>query len=476
MDWLEDAAAGAAGGNVRTYSVEELSRRVKTTIEDAFGWIRVRGEVSSVSAPRSGHIYLTFKQDRHELAAVVWRSKAARLTERPREGIEYIASGTLTAYSGTSRYQLIVDRLEPAGEGALLAMIEERKRRLQSEGLFDQSRKQPIPFLPNVIGVISSPGGAVIRDISRVLRDRFPRHVVLWPVAVQGENCAAEVARAIDGFNRIGADSSVPRPDLLIVARGGGSMEDLLGFSEEIVVRAAFESRIPIISAVGHETDTPLIDLAADLRAPTPSVAAEKAVPAKSELLTRLSSLQNRLVSAASRSTDRRLERLRDVSRGLPKPERLFEVPSQRLDSQSEKMATTILVRIQTSELELGRLSARLRLPEVVGRAERRLAGLSARLQPRLVEVRISGGSVLLERAASRLKRSAVASVQGCADRLAGTTRLLKSLDYKQVLGRGYALVRHQDDVVTTRAEALVRDKLEIQFQDGSVPVDVKSR
>ena len=467
-------ATGSPRDNIRTYSVEEISRQVKSTLDDAFGWIRVRGEISSVSLPRSGHVYVTFKQDRHELAAVMWKFKASRLSEPPREGLEYIASGNLTAYSGTSKYQLIIDRLEPAGEGALLAMIEERKRKLQAEGLFDQEHKQPIPYLPDIIGVISSPGGAVIRDISRVLRDRFPRRVLLWPAAMQGQNCAEEVERAIRGFNRLGSDSVVPRPDLLIVARGGGSMEDLLGFSEEGVVRAAFESDIPIISAVGHETDTPLIDLAADLRAPTPSVAAERAVPVRTELMASLAGLQSRLVSGANRDAARRQERLRDLSRGLPRPERLFEVAAQRLDGLADRLPSALLVAVQNHGLALGRIAARLSVPAVVNRSANRLSGLSARLQPRLVESRIAAGQNGLAGCSAAMDRSIREAGRRSGERLVHAARMIDSLDYNRVLGRGFAVVRDGDEIFTTKSDAESRGRFDIQFHDGTLPAEVR--
>ena len=286
-----DVGGPSARDNIPEFSVEELSGAIKQALERGFNRIRVRGEVSSVSRPGSGHIYLSFKQGRHVLRAVIWRSAAVRIATKPQEGIEYVATGRITSFSGTSVYQMVIERLVRSGEGEWLAMLEERKAKLRAEGLFDDAGKQKLPLIPKVVGVVSSPRGAAIQDILHRLRDRFPCHVLLWPVAVQGENCAAEVSAAIDGFNKIGPASSVPRPDVLIVARGGGSVEELFGFSEEIVVRAAHRSKIPLISAVGHETDTSLIDLAADVRAPTPTAAAELAVPVRSELAAKAASL-----------------------------------------------------------------------------------------------------------------------------------------------------------------------------------------
>ncbi|MEE3101276.1 MAG: exodeoxyribonuclease VII large subunit, partial [Pseudomonadota bacterium] len=271
-------------GNLPELSVSDLSGAVKKAIEDGFGRVRVRGEVGRVSRPRSGHIYLDLKDDRAVLAAIVWKGQAGRLQVQPTEGDEVVATGRLTTFPGQSRYQLIVEDMALAGMGALLAKLERLKKTLEAEGLFAPERKRPLPYLPRVIGVVTSPSGAVIRDILHRLADRFPVQVLVWPVAVQGERCAAEVSAAIRGFNALSPDGPVPRPDVLIVARGGGSVEDLWGFNEEVVVRAAADSRIPLISAVGHETDTTLIDYASDRRAPTPTAAAELAVPVRAEL------------------------------------------------------------------------------------------------------------------------------------------------------------------------------------------------
>ena len=275
----------AAAGNAPEFSVSEISGVVKRMIEGEFSHVRIRGEVGRVSRPASGHLYLDLKDDRAVLAAVIWKGVASRLQTRPEEGMEVVATGRLTTFPGQSRYQMVIEDIAPAGAGALMLMLEKRKQALAAEGLFDAGRKQPIPYLPEVIGVVTSPSGAVIRDILHRLRDRFPRHVLIWPVAVQGEKCAPEVAAAIAGFNRLEAGGAIPRPDVLIVARGGGSIEDLWGFNEEIVVRAVAASRIPVISAVGHETDTTLIDHAADQRAPTPTAAAELAVPVRADLM-----------------------------------------------------------------------------------------------------------------------------------------------------------------------------------------------
>ncbi|HRP79981.1 MAG TPA: exodeoxyribonuclease VII large subunit, partial [Aquamicrobium sp.] len=305
--------------NAAEYTVSQLSGALKRTVEDAFGNVRVRGEVSGYRGPHSsGHAYFALKDERSRLEAVIWKGTFSRLKFKPEEGMEVIASGKLTTYPGSSKYQIVIDNLEPAGAGALMALLEERRRRLAAEGLFDTARKRPLPFMPRVIGVVTSPTGAVIRDIVHRISDRFPLHVVVWPVRVQGETAGAEVAAAIAGFNGLDPLGSVPVPDVLIVARGGGSLEDLWGFNDEAVVRAVAASRIPVISAVGHETDWTLIDHAADMRAPTPTGAAELAVPVKADLEATLARLAARLRGCVSRHGERKREALRAVSRALP--------------------------------------------------------------------------------------------------------------------------------------------------------------
>ncbi len=465
--------AAPIGGNVPEYSVEEISQQVRKTIESSYGRIRVRGEASGVSVPRSGHIYLKLVQDRHQLDAVIWRSRAQALRTKPADGVEYVATGKLTAYSGKSSYQLSIDRIEEAGEGALLARLERLKAELQAEGLFDSGRKQPIPHLPSVIGVVSSPGGAVIRDILHVLRDRFPRHVLLWPVAVQGPGCADEVAGAIRGFNALKSGGSVPRPDLLIVARGGGSVEDLAGFSEETVVRAAFESGIPLISAVGHETDTPLIDLAADVRAPTPSVAAEKAVPSRIETAARLSALGSRLAAALTAKTRGQRQRLQDLARGLPRPDVLFALPSQRLDHASHSLVSSMRSRRQENGIRLARIAAKLRRPDIIAASERRLSVAAAKLRPRLMEGLIQSGVLRLRASGDGIVQAGSGAVQKKRQRLSELERLLESLSYSQVLKRGYAVVKGRNGIIDSSVQAREETAVEIGFHDGSVKAEV---
>src|SRR5437764_191051 len=327
--------------NTPELTVSELSAALRRTVEDRFGYVRVRGEISNYRGPHSsGHAYFCLKDQSARLDAVVWKTTLQRLKTKPEEGLEIIATGRVTTFPGKSSYQIVIDAIEPAGIGALMALLDERRRRLAAEGLFDQVRKQPIPYLPNVIGVVTSPTGAVIRDIVHRIRDRFPRRVIVWPVRVQGDTSAVEVAAAIRGFNALHA--GFPRPDVLIVARGGGSLEDLLGFSDEIVVSATAEGLIPLISAIGHETDTTLIDHAADLRAPTPTGAAEKCVPVRAELLEGLANVGARLASASRRNVERRRGDLRAMSRALPNAESVLAVPRQRLDATGQRLTSRL--------------------------------------------------------------------------------------------------------------------------------------
>ncbi|MGN1091041.1 MAG: exodeoxyribonuclease VII large subunit, partial [Alphaproteobacteria bacterium] len=347
------------------FSVSDISDLLKNVVEGAFSDVLVQGEVSGTKRASSGHIYFSLKDKDSVLNAICWRGSDSATNQAIQDGMEIIARGKLTTYAGRSNYQMIVSSAQIAGVGAILKMLEERKKKLATEGLFDQSRKKAIPFLPNNIGVISSPTGAVIRDIMHRLNDRFPRPVYLWPTLVQGEGAAEQVAAAIRGFNAIpneGLQTSsgfIPRPDVLIVARGGGSLEDLLAFSEEIVVRAVAESDIPIISAVGHETDTMLIDYAADLRAPTPTGAAEKAVPVRIELKTQLNELQNRLNTGLLRLVDEKKLKLDSLSRGIPNLKEIIEMSVQKLDDRMERLNAAmrnILLRFSDRLTMAGRL------------------------------------------------------------------------------------------------------------------------
>src|SRR5690242_15457408 len=350
--------------NLPEYSVSEISSALKRTIEDAYGFVRVRGEISNLKFHSSGHIYFDLKDDKACLNAVVWRMTARLLRLKPEPGLEVICTGRITTYPGSSRYQIVVEQIELAGLGALMALLEERRKKLAAEGLFDAARKKKLPFLPDVIGVVTSPTGAVIRDIMHRLQARFPRRVLLWPVAVQGEKAAAEVAAAIAGFNSFDG-KRVPRPDLLIVARGGGSLEDLMAFNDEAVVRAAAASAIPLISAVGHETDTTLIDFAADVRAPTPTAAAELAVPVRSELIAATLDLERRALRCFSKSMADRRRHLAQLARVLPRPETLFAQPRQRFDAAAERLSGALSRNLAAHRAELAETSALLR-PRVI--------------------------------------------------------------------------------------------------------------
>src|SRR5690606_18308726 len=387
MDIFEDDEGAGQGGNAPEFTVSELSGAIRRVIEGEFGHVRVRGEIGRVARPASGHLYFDLKDDRAVIAAIAWKGQAARLSVKPEEGMEVVATGRLTTFPGQSKYQLIVEDIAPAGLGALMLMLEKRKAMLAAEGLFAEARKRPIPFLPEVIGVVTSPSGAVIRDILHRLRDRFPRRVLIWPVAVQGEKCAPEVAAAIRGFNALPAGGTIPRPDLIIVARGGGSIEDLWGFNEETVVRAVAASAIPLISAVGHETDTTLIDHAADRRAPTPTAAAEMAVPVRLELLAWAADAGARLARATGQGLDRRRQRLADLARALGRPETLLDPARQRLDLWSDRLAPGLSAAITRKRAAFNMFSGKVHAGLLAGRiaAERRhVTGLSDRLGPGL--------------------------------------------------------------------------------------------
>ena len=376
MDLPEEARAGllanvVPGDNSPALSVTELSGALKRTIESAFGEVRVRGEISGFKRHASGHCYFTLKDENACIDAVIWRSGASALAFRPEDGAEVIATGKLTTYPGRSKYQIVVERMELAGEGALLALLEKRRKALAAEGLFELGRKRRLPFLPRVIGVVTSPTGAVIRDILHRLEDRCPTRVILWPVAVQGEGASAKIAAAIRAFPSI-----EPRPDLLIVARGGGSIEDLWPFNEEEVVRAAAESPIPLISAVGHETDTTLIDFASDLRAPTPSAAAELAVPVRAELFAQLSDFQHRAEHCLARRIERGRERFDLTLCRWPEPQSLLIPIGQRLDELCERLPRSLAARAGTARADLNLVAGRLRSDLV----EQRIARLSEKL------------------------------------------------------------------------------------------------
>lgn len=499
---MADAVRVRPGGNVIEFSVSELSNAIKQALEDGFGFVRLRGEISGFrGAHSSGHCYFSLKDDKARIEAVVWRGTIARLKCKPAEGLEVIATGRITTFPGSSKYQIVIDMLEPAGIGALMALLEERKKKLGSEGLFDEARKRRLPHLPKVIGIVTSPTGAVIRDMLHGFNERFPAHVVVWPVRVQGETSAAEVAAAINGFNALQPGGPLPRPDVLIVARGGGSLEDLWGFNEEIVVRAAAASKIPLISAVGHETDWTLIDLVADARAPTPTKAAEWAVPKFTELVEAAGKLGLRLGTAVHRVVAGARSHLKAAARGLPRLDELLALPRQHFDAAERRLSRALLGNTQAHA--------------------RRLAGISPRLQPRLLHVRIERAADRVERVARR-KAQALSHGTGARrarfERLAGrlslrpvarrlterrerlaelTMRLpqcfeagvlhrrralsaqaqmLTALSYQGVLRRGFALIRNEAGHAVRSVTGLAPgQRLDVELADGNVTAEVQA-
>ena len=442
--------------NAPEYSVSELSGALKRMVEDQFGHVRVRGEVGRVARPGSGHIYLDLKDDRAVLSGVIWKGNAARLGMQPEQGLEVIATGRLTTFPGQSKYQIVIETMEPAGAGALMALLEKRRKALAAEGLFAEERKQPLPWLPGVIGVVTSPSGAVIRDILHRLADRFPRHVLIWPVRVQGEAAAAEIAAGIRGFNALAAGGAIPRPDLVIVARGGGSVEDLWPFNEETVVRAAAESAIPLISAVGHETDTTLIDFAADWRAPTPTAAAERAVPVRADLVGQVLDLARRQHRALSRRLEAARNDVRALARALPQPARLLEMQRQRLDLADGRLQALRARLVTDRRTRLAGMAGRLeacRPQSRLIRARKDAEGLAARLH-RLRGHRLREAHRALQPAALRLPRAFAADVARRRQKLDSAGRLLTSLSHEGVLQRGFALALDGDGHPLHSAEA----------------------
>jgi exodeoxyribonuclease VII large subunit len=497
MDLIDDPQDGL---NSPEFSVTELSGAIKRVIEGEFGHVRIRGEVGRVSRPRSGHIYLDLKDDKSVISGVIWKGVSAKLETQPEEGMEVVATGRVTTFGGQSKYQIVIEDIKPAGMGALMALLEKRKKMLAAEGLFDPARKRPLPYLPEVIGVVTSPSGAVIRDILHRLRDRFPRKVLIWPVAVQGAKCAPEVVRAIEGFNALTPGGALPRPDLLIVARGGGSVEDLWGFNEESVARAAAASQIPLISAVGHETDTTLIDFVSDKRAPTPTAAAELAVPVRHELAAWLETQEARMGQMLSQGLTRRGQRLRDMARALPRPETLLDGPRQRLDRAAEKLEPALIAGVQRRRVRLADVSGSLRpatLNRLMDNDRRRLAGLATRLDPALLrtiaakrdryEARAKAfrpealaqdhqrKSGTLAQITLRLSEAGQRQTRNWRQKIDALDRLRETLSYKSTLARGYAVVRGDGAVITGKAAAKKATTLEIEFADGRVEVGGKA-
>ncbi|MEE4153198.1 MAG: exodeoxyribonuclease VII large subunit [Erythrobacter sp.] len=510
-------ARSAPGDNAVPLSITEISALLKRTVEDRFGHIRLRGELSGVKRAASGHLYCCLKDDGAVLDGVMWRSGTGRLGFLPEDGLEVIATGKLTTYAGRSKYQIVIESMELAGEGALLALLEKTRARLEAEGLFASARKRALPFLPSTIGVVTSPTGSVIRDILHRLADRFPSHVAVWPVLVQGQGAAEQVAGAIRGFSALAPGGPVARPDVVIIARGGGSIEDLWSFNEEIVVRAIAECTIPVISAVGHETDTTLADFAADRRAPTPTAAAEIAVPVRADLAFTLADLATRQRRAVHRGHELGCERLEARVQRLPRPEALLQAQAQRLDEAGERLRRALRERAGAGRERLAGVASRLspgvleralatgrerlaarvqRIPRAeallqaqaqlldepaerlrralrdrAGAGRESLAGIASRLSPRMLErarreagqrlARTTLSPVLIERplAASR-------------ERLGALARLADQLHPEKPLSRGYAIVRDATGTALTgRAQAEAEARLQLQFADGRLDV-----
>lgn len=484
--------------NLTEYSVSELSGSIKRTVEQAFDQVRVRGEISGYRGPHSsGHAYFALKDDRARIDAVIWKGTFSRLRFRPEEGMEVIATGKVTTFPGSSKYQIVIETMEPAGAGALMALLEERKRKLAAEGLFDANRKRPLPYMPKVIGVVTSPTGAVIRDILHRIADRFPVHVVVWPVRVQGDGSGDEVAAAIRGFNAVEPGGPIARPDVLIVARGGGSLEDLWGFNDEAVVRAAAASEIPLISAVGHETDWTLIDYAADQRAPTPTGAAEMAVPVRADLEAGLSGLSARLKSAVGRQMDNRRQSVRALARALPSLDQLLALPRRRFDEAALGLGRGLTMNTANKRRQFERVSAELRADLLKGKLSERRQRLADAMNKadRIVErqvhrgeARVSAADAALRALPSRL----IGQIHRASDRVAGLAarsdaavradvrrlrsvivaqdRILQSLSYRNVLQRGFALVRDAEGgPVRQAASVSVGMTLSLEFADGRV-------
>jgi len=459
------------GGNIPEYGVGELAGAIKRTLEGAFQRVRVRGELTEVKPYPSGHIYLSLKDENAKIESVIWKSAVSRVGLKPENGLEVIATGRVSTYGDRSKYQLIIEKLEYAGEGALLARIERLRLALLAEGLFAPERKRALPMLPTVIGVVTSERGAVIQDIRTTLARRFPRHVILWPVPVQGEGAAEKIAAAITGFSALPAGGRIPRPDVIIVARGGGSLEDLMAFNEEIVIRAAAASSIPLISAVGHETDTTLIDFASDRRAPTPTAAAELAVPSRVELAADIAQRGSRIAQCiAARLRETRLH-LHRAERGLPDLPAMVNQLRQRLDDRGERLRTALPGFMLAKRQEVARLGAHLRHPR-----EAIAAGRSA---VQALDQRMNAGWARAQarrQTAPALARLSPAPVMGLIRerqaRVEGLAARLEAVSYNAVLARGFALVQGASgQTITAAAEVAPGAKLTLTFQDGSVGV-----
>lgn len=436
--------------NIAEYSVSEIAGSLKRTIEDAYGYVRVRGEVSGYKGPHgSGHAYFCLKDSSARLEAVIWRSALSKLKFKPEDGLEVIATGKISTYPGSSKYQIVIERLEPSGLGALMALLEERRKKFAAEGLFEASRKKTLPRLPLTIGIITSPTGAVIRDMLHRIADRFPVRVIIWPVRVQGETSAEEVALAIEGFSRAMLGGMCPRPDLIIVARGGGSLEDLWSFNEERVIRAAAACTIPLISAIGHETDWTLLDHIADLRAPTPTAAAELALMVRNDLVAQLAQAGERSLRSVLNDYARKRQSLEAKRRAMPRLDTLLGLPRQKLDHIGEKLPRAAILAYQKKRIKLDRVAGALSLPMLSQRVVRQRE-LLGELQRRKWQA---------YRVEQKRQRSGLENL----------SKLLNSLSYRGVLSRGYAVVRQNNNIVMQR-QCLDEDQpVTLEFADGFV-------
>ena len=435
-------------GNVTEFTVSELSFAVKRTVERGFEHVRVRGELGRISQPASGHIYLDLKDDKAVINGVIWKGNAQKMKFRPEQGLEVIATGKLTTFPGQSKYQIVIESIEPAGVGALMQLLEQLKAKLEAEGLFAEEAKKPRPFLPRTIGIVTSPTGAVIRDMMHGFTERFPSHVIVWPVRVQGETAGREVAAAIKGFNALSENGPVPKPDVLIIARGGGSLEDLWGFNEEVVARAAADSDIPLISAVGHETDWSVLDLVADFRAPTPTKAAEWAVPKHSELMERLGELGHRLNLANRRALEARNNRLLAASRGLPRLVDLLALPRQKTDEMSRRLAGSLLQLVREKRAHLQRIH----------------------LSSGMLNLRQQQGREQLNMLAMRNRRSFQSLIERKRFTLDGQRKLLATLGHKSVLERGFALVRDENgEMIRSLTSVNAGQLISVEMADGKI-------
>lgn len=493
-------AGKTSASNNLELTVSELSNAIKRSLEDGFGFVRLRGEISGYRGPHaSGHCYFGLKDDKSKIDAVIWRGVFSKLRFKPEEGLEVIATGKVTSYPSSSKYQIVVEALEPAGLGALMALLEERRRKLTAEGLFAEERKRPLPFLPRVVGIVTSPTGAVIRDMLHGFAERYPVRVLVWPVRVQGETSAKEVSAAIRGFNALALGGAIPRPDVLIVARGGGSLEDLWSFNEEIVVRAAAESDIPLISAVGHETDTTLIDYASDARAPTPTKAAEWAVPKYGELVETVGDLEMRLRKCMRRTVESARERLKASARGLPRLENLLALPRQRFDEAERRLSRALAANTHAHARRLAQVAPRLQLRLVAQRIDRdrqrldrlQRAGLTAlarttsarrtrferqaaRVTPHALGQRAARLRERIDSVSARLRQSLVNRLTLDRRALTAQSQMLASLSYQSVLRRGFALVRDEDGNAIRLVDGLaVGARIGLELADGRADATV---